>query len=84
MKQPTFADVLRSEARLTFFQFGRLRPPGGRRWSRSQQDAHVLERARTFLDERVIGRVLAAYGVPQAERALRILDAARALVSTLR
>lgn len=80
MKQPTFADVLRSEARLTFFQFGRLRPPGGRRWSRSQQDAHVLERARTFLDERVIGRVLAAYGVPQAERALLILDAARALV----
>ncbi|WP_102124823.1 hypothetical protein [Deinococcus planocerae] len=80
MKQPTFADVLRSEARLTFFQFGRLRPPGGRRWSRSQQDAHVLERARTFLDEEVIGQALAAYGVPQAERALRVLDAVRALV----
>ncbi|WP_156103601.1 GspE/PulE family protein [Deinococcus sp. YIM 77859] len=81
MKKEMFGDFVRTEAKLSILQVGRLRvPPRLQRSPQHEKDAFVLERARTFIDEAVIERALQKVGIARADRAVRVLDATRGIV----
>ncbi|GAA5533948.1 GspE/PulE family protein [Deinococcus aluminii] len=81
MKKQTFGDHVRTEGKLGIIQVGRLRVPGHlQKQPQREQDAYVLERARSFLPEDTIERALQKSGVRRADHATKVIDAGRGIV----